>query len=145
MDASNLRANPMSAAPSSRDAVWRSPAERTGSLLLENAGVPLPRPGDLVLGIREIARAIDVVIELVAYAGDGNARPLMVFDPLDDVERATANAAFDQITQRATGLGGVIPGEHGLGRMRRLWLPRNLGPDGRSTAPSQPRWIQGLA
>src|SRR5205085_6977213 len=57
--------------------------ERTGTLLLEDVGVPLPKLGALVDGIADISSDRDVTIAVIAHAGDGNTHPLIVFDPAD--------------------------------------------------------------
>ena len=57
--------------------------EAKGSLLLEDVGVPLPALADLVGGVAKIAAEHDVMISVIAHAGDGNTHPLIVFDPSD--------------------------------------------------------------
>src|SRR5690606_12608651 len=51
--------------------------EKRGALLLEDVGVPLPRLGELIDGMRAIAAARGVEIAVVAHAGDGNTHPLI--------------------------------------------------------------------
>jgi glycolate oxidase len=103
--------------------------ERTGRLLLEDVGVPLPRLGDLVAGIEAIAEQHGTTIALVAHAGDGNTHPLVVFDPADADAEARARGAYDAVMRIALDLGGTITGEHGVGRLKRPWLEDYLGPD----------------
>ncbi|MET8422326.1 FAD-linked oxidase C-terminal domain-containing protein [Nocardia sp. NPDC004860] len=103
--------------------------ERKGPLLLEDVGVPLPRLGDLVTGIAEIAAHRRVLISVIAHAGDGNTHPLIVHDPADPEESERAHLAFGEIMNLAIGLGGTITGEHGVGRLKKAWLPDQLGPD----------------
>ncbi len=103
--------------------------ERKGSLLLEDVGVPLPRLGALVRGIETIAREQDLMIAVIAHAGDGNTHPLIVFDPSDAAHAARAQAAYGEVMKLAIGLGGTITGEHGVGRLKRPWLADYLGPD----------------
>ncbi|HEY3996647.1 MAG TPA: FAD-binding protein, partial [Mycobacterium sp.] len=57
--------------------------EAKGSLLLEDVGVPLPALGKLVTGISRIASERDLMISVIAHAGDGNTHPLIVYDPAD--------------------------------------------------------------
>ena len=57
--------------------------EAKGPLLLEDVGVPLPALADLVDGVGEIARKHDLLISVIAHAGDGNTHPLIVHDPND--------------------------------------------------------------
>jgi glycolate oxidase len=103
--------------------------EKVGPLLLEDVGVPLPQLADLVEGIEEIATRNDVVVSVIAHAGDGNTHPLIVTDPTDADLMARAERAYDEIMRLAVALGGTITGEHGVGRLKRPWLADYLGPD----------------
>ena len=102
---------------------------RLGSLLLEDVGVPLPALPDLIDGVAAIATENEVMISVIAHAGDGNTHPLIVFDPSDVDESRRAQAAFGQVMDLAIGLGGTITGEHGVGRLKKAWLPDQLGAD----------------
>lgn len=103
--------------------------EAKGSLLLEDVGVPLPALADLVSGVEKIATQREVLISVIAHAGDGNTHPLIVFDPADEAMTARAQLAFGEIMELAVGLGGTITGEHGVGRLKRPWLAGQIGPD----------------
>lgn len=103
--------------------------EAKGSLLLEDVGVPLPALADLVGGVEKIAAARDVMISVIAHAGDGNTHPLIVFDPADTAMEQRAQQAFGEIMDLAVSLGGTITGEHGVGRLKRPWLAGQLGPE----------------
>lgn len=103
--------------------------ERLGTVLLEDVGVPIPRLGDLVLGIEQIAARRDVLIAVLAHAGDGNTHPLLVFDPTDDAQRERAHLAYGEVMDLAISLGGTITGEHGVGRLKQPWLREYLGDD----------------
>ena len=69
------------------------------------------------------------MIAVIAHAGDGNTHPLIVFDPADADERDRAQRAFRQVMDLAISLGGTITGEHGVGRLKKAWLPDQVGPD----------------
>ncbi len=103
--------------------------EAKGSLLLEDVGVPLPKLGALVSGIARIAAERDVMISVIAHAGDGNTHPLIVHDPADAAMAERAHLAYGEIMDLAVGLGGTITGEHGVGRLKRPWLDGYLGPE----------------
>lgn len=100
-----------------------------GDLLLEDVGVPLPALPALVSGVEGIAARRQVLIALVAHAGDGNTHPLIVYNAADADETARAQEAFGEIMSLAISLGGTITGEHGVGRLKKAWLPAYLGPD----------------
>lgn len=103
--------------------------EKTGTILLEDVGVPVPLLGELVLGMARISQKNDMTIAVLAHAGDGNTHPLIVFDPADDAQMARAHVAYGEIMDLAIGLGGTITGEHGVGRLKKPWLPDYLGKD----------------
>jgi glycolate oxidase len=103
--------------------------ERRGAMLLEDVGVPLPRLGDLIEGMRAIAEQRGIEIAVVAHAGDGNTHPLIVLDPEDATQRASADLAFGEVMTLAIDLGGTITGEHGVGRLKQPWLADYLGDD----------------
>jgi glycolate oxidase len=103
--------------------------EKKGDLLLEDVGVPIPNLPALVEGIEKIAAANDITIAVVAHAGDGNTHPLVVFDPHDAEATARATVAFGEVMALALSLNGTITGEHGVGRLKKEWLPEYLGPD----------------
>jgi glycolate oxidase len=103
--------------------------EAKGSLLLEDVGVPLSALADLVGGVERIAAEGDLMVSVIAHAGDGNTHPLIVFDPSDAAMAARAHKAFGDIMDLAVGLGGTITGEHGVGRLKRPWLAGYLGPE----------------
>lgn len=103
--------------------------ERKGALLLEDVGVPVPLLSQLVRGIADIAEKNRITVAVMAHAGDGNTHPLIVHDPMDAQEKARAEQAYSEIMMLAISLGGTITGEHGVGRLKRAWLPDYLGPD----------------
>jgi glycolate oxidase len=103
--------------------------ERLGTLLLEDVGVALPQLPELVRGIEAIARKHETTIAVVAHAGDGNTHPLVVYDPADEDAGVRAHAAFHAVMGLAIELGGTITGEHGVGRLKKEWLPAYLGDD----------------
>jgi glycolate oxidase len=103
--------------------------ERLGSLLLEDVGVALPNLPVLVKGIEQIAATHGITIAVVAHAGDGNTHPLVVYDAADPDATARAYKAFGEVMDLALTLGGTITGEHGVGRLKKEWLPTYLGPD----------------
>ena len=101
--------------------------EKLGKVLLEDVGVPLSRLPALIRGIQDIAARCEVLIAVVAHAGDGNTHPLIVHDPGDEDEARRAGVAFGEIMDLAISLGGTITGEHGIGRLKKAWLPDQVG------------------
>ena len=91
--------------------------------------MPLPALGKLVTGIERIASERELMISVIAHAGDGNTHPLIVYDPADAAMTERAQLAFGEIMELAVALGGTITGEHGVGRLKRPWLGGYLGPE----------------
>ncbi|WP_305094540.1 FAD-binding oxidoreductase [Prescottella sp. R16] len=100
-----------------------------GSLLLEDVGVPMQQLPALISGVEAIAEDCDVLICTVAHAGDGNTHPLIVFDPTDPDMTDRAHIAFNRVMGLAIALDGTITGEHGVGRLKKDFLPAQLGDD----------------
>lgn len=109
--------------------------ERTGrALLLEDVGVSLPKLPDLIAGLDKIGETFDVKFTLIAHAGDGNTHPIISYDASDADEAMRAHAAFRAVMELALSLGGTITGEHGVGRLKKAWLPDYLGAEGMALA-----------
>lgn len=103
--------------------------ELRGRLLLSDVGVSITRLGELVTGIERISAERDTEIAFIAHAGDGNSHPLVVFDPEDADSHERAELAYGEVMDLAISLGGTITGEHGVGRLKRPWLVKQIGDD----------------
>lgn len=103
--------------------------EKIGPLLLEDVGVPIPALPRLLSGIEKIAANRDVMVAVIAHAGDGNTHPLIVYNHDDAAMTERAHLAFGEIMDLAISLGGTITGEHGVGRLKKPWLPGQVGDD----------------
>lgn len=77
--------------------------------------------------IEEIGQRHDVLIATLAHAGDGNLHPMMLTAQGDEDQKRRSLAAFDEIIAAAIELGGTVTGEHGVGALKRRWLPQELG------------------
>jgi glycolate oxidase len=95
--------------------------ERLGTILTEDVGVPRSKLAQMLARIEEIGREFDVVIATVGHAGDGNLHPSIVID--SDRGWLAAEAVYTAALE----LGGTITGEHGIGTLKRDWLPAELG------------------
>ncbi|WP_300645786.1 FAD-linked oxidase C-terminal domain-containing protein [Nocardioides sp.] len=102
--------------------------ERLGDWILDDVCVPRSRVVALLQRVEEVAAAEGLVIGVFGHAGDGNMHPTIVHDRSDPASLAAAQRAFDAITTAALDLGGTITGEHGVGRLKRSWLARELDP-----------------
>jgi glycolate oxidase len=82
-----------------------------GALLLVRSDAPGPVAGEEIAVVEATCRACGAA-ELVAPD-----------------ETARARRAFGEIMELALSLGGTITGEHGVGRLKKDWLPAYLGED----------------
>jgi glycolate oxidase len=101
-----------------------------GTWLTDDVCVPRTRIAELISGCERISASCGLRIAVVGHAGDGNMHPTIVYDPTSESEFAAARRAFDEILEVGLSLGGTITGEHGVGKIKREWLAREIGPVG---------------
>ncbi|MFJ6652733.1 FAD-binding oxidoreductase [Microbacterium sp. NPDC091313] len=101
--------------------------ERLGPVLTEDVCVPRAAVPEMLARIRDAAAANDVVIATIAHAGDGNLHPLIIAPEGDEVVKARAKVAFDQIVDDCLDLGGTVTGEHGVGLLKLPGARQELG------------------
>ncbi|MFI9006885.1 FAD-binding oxidoreductase [Actinosynnema sp. NPDC053489] len=104
--------------------------EVLGAWLTDDVCVPRTRIAELIAGCERIGESVGLRIAVVGHAGDGNMHPTIVYDPGSAEEFARARRAFDEILGLGLALGGTITGEHGVGKIKREWLAREIGPVG---------------
>ena len=102
--------------------------ERLGDTMLDDVCVPLSQLGEMVAAIADIARSTSTTVATFGHAGDGNLHPTIIYDARDSGARAAATAAFARIVTVAQSLGGTCTGEHGVGQLKRQFLPGELDP-----------------
>lgn len=94
----------------------------------EDICVPLPRIAECVRRIKAISAACDLPIAVFGHAGDGNLHPNILFDARNPVETARLWPAAEAVFAAALEAGGTLSGEHGIGTLKRPFMPRALGP-----------------
>jgi glycolate oxidase len=109
---------------------WHSlePAlETLGTWILHEVTVPLRQVATLIDKAAGIAEDAKLFIGVHGHAADGTLHPMIVFNPGNDDERRRARRAYDLLLEAATGLGGPVSGEHGIGRMKAKHLGEQIG------------------
>jgi glycolate oxidase len=101
--------------------------EKLGDVLVDDVAVPTSQLAEMFARIERMAAETGAQIATVAHAGDGNLHPLVLFDRRDPREEARALAVFARLMDEALALGGTITGEHGVGTLKRDYLPQQLG------------------
>jgi glycolate oxidase len=104
--------------------------ETYGLWLTDDVCVPRTRIAELIRGCEKVSEEVGLRIAVVGHAGDGNMHPTIVYQPDDPDEFARAQRAFDEILEIGLSLGGTVTGEHGVGKIKREWLEREIGPVG---------------
>lgn len=105
------------------------PAGQRSLQVIEDACVPVPRMGEYITSVREIAARLELPIVIFGHAGDGNVH-VNVLPRIDQVGWESAVATlYEEVTAEVIRLGGTTSGEHGDGRIRRDVLEQEYGPD----------------
>lgn len=88
-----------------------------------DTAVPPDKVPDLLRGVREIAARYDIRQISYGHAGDGNIHVNVLTDDTDRaVREQKLQPAIEAIFELATGLGGTITGEHGVGCAQSRYL-----------------------
>jgi glycolate oxidase len=99
-----------------------SPVNHMEDLVVPRACIPA-----LLGGIRQVAGQLGVRILSFGHAGDGNVHVTALKDDLGDEAWAQVVPQATEATYRlALSLGGTLTGEHGIGAIRRQYLPLAL-------------------
>ena len=116
------------------DEIWKARRSAYGAgarlrptAIAEDCTVPV---GNLVAMFQEVTRIAEkyqLLIPIIAHAGDGNLHPLILTDSSDQEEMKRVVKAIDEISLKAVELGGTLTGEHGIGIAKREVLPFELG------------------
>jgi glycolate oxidase len=94
---------------------------------MEDVVVPRAQIPALLAGIHDLAGRLGVRILSFGHAGDGNVHITTLADDLDaDVWAALMPQVTEAIYRLALSLGGTLTGEHGIGAIRRRYLPLAL-------------------
>lgn len=101
--------------------------EELGEAIWDDVGVPRSRIPDIIRDISAIAEREQIEIFTFGHAGDGNMHPTILARREDPDSLRRALRAFDAIVEAALNLGGVITGEHGVGKIKAPFLSRAIG------------------
>jgi FAD/FMN-containing dehydrogenase len=96
---------------------------RLGARVREDVAVPVGRIDELLAELRCIAAEEAVPLYLYGHLGEGSLHPNFAVDPTSPA----ADRVRDRTLRAALALGGTISGEHGIGRLKRAYVERELG------------------
>lgn len=89
--------------------------------------VPISQLEQCLLATRADIDRTDLTVCIVGHVGDGNFHLLILVDPDNAEEIATATALHDRMVMRALALQGTCTGEHGIGTGKIAFLEAELG------------------
>ena len=92
----------------------------------EDICVPRRALADTYARIHAEANQRDVPVAIFGHAADGTLHPNMLYDPDDPAERDAAAAMLEVVARIGLEAGGVLSGEHGLGRVKRDFVNRAM-------------------
>lgn len=98
------------------------------SKLDEDITVPRSQIVPVMRRIQEIAAAEGIPIAVFGHISDGNLHPEILFDMADAGQRGRMLRAASDLFTAALAAGGTLSGEHGLGYLKKEFLPLAVEP-----------------
>ncbi|KYD32751.1 hypothetical protein B4110_3581 [Parageobacillus toebii] len=89
----------------------------------EDATVPRSQIPAFLKRLRDIKHQFDIDLVVFGHAGDGNLHPNILCDQRDREEMEKVEKAVAAIFEAAIDLGGTLSGEHGIGIMKKAFMP----------------------
>jgi FAD/FMN-containing dehydrogenase len=87
--------------------------------------VPYARLGEAIERARQIAAALGIAPPVI-YGHAGNGHPHQNFVARNERELATIERAVEDTLRHVIALGGTVAAEHGIGKLKRRWLPLQM-------------------
>lgn len=97
------------------------------SFVIQDVTVPRENLATIIERVQEVSRKHQVPIAVVAHAGDGNLHPTAMLDKRNPDEVRRAEEAEGEIISHALALGGTLSGEHGIGLVKKDFMPMEYG------------------
>lgn len=94
----------------------------------EDICVPYSQLAPTFTAIKQAADDADVVVAIFGHAADGTLHPNMLYDPSDTDERERAFDLLPIVADAGLAAGGILSGEHGLGRVKQPFVDRAYDP-----------------
>jgi len=95
-------------------------AYRTG----EDVAIPKSKMVEYVRRLQEVAKQERVQMRTISHVGDGNLHPTFSVEPNDGSNPLDRlNRVVETSVRLALEMGGTITGEHGVGLIKKDWLP----------------------
>lgn len=98
-----------------------------GRKLSTDWAVPYRKLGDAIGIARELASARGLA-QPVIYGHAGNGHPHQNFLARDAAELTTIEEVIEETLRMVLSFGGTVAAEHGIGKIKRRWLPLQMNP-----------------
>ena len=96
--------------------------------IIEDATVPVSYLPTAIKRVQEIAHKYELLIGVLAHAGDGNLHPFILVDGRNPEELLKVEKASEELFRYAVSVGGTLSGEHGIGTAKYRYLGLKLDP-----------------
>jgi len=109
-----------------KEALWSTMAVRKEGdrVWTGDVAVPMSRLPQLIEETKEDLRKSGLFGSIVGHVGDGNFHSILLYN---DAQRKKAEAVVHRMVKRAVEMEGTVTGEHGVGLVKRDYLPHELG------------------
>ncbi|KOS19144.1 D-lactate dehydrogenase [Escovopsis weberi] len=109
-----------------KSALWSATAlkKEGDSIWTGDVAVPMSRLPDCIEQTQEDIRKSGLYGTIVGHVGDGNFHTILVYN---DAQRNKAETLVHRMVKRAIEMDGTISGEHGIGLVKRDYLPHEVG------------------
>lgn len=102
-----------------RKSAFGAVAQTAPDYYLHDTVVPRTQLVEAMREVYEIGEKYGLAMMNVFHAGDGNLHPLMTFDAAEPGALERVHAAADELVAMCVARGGVLSGEHGIGKEKR--------------------------
>ncbi|KXH43928.1 glycolate oxidase [Colletotrichum simmondsii] len=109
-----------------KEALWSTMAVRREGdhVWTGDVAVPTSRLPDIIEETKEAMAKSGLFGTIVGHVGDGNFHTILLYN---DQERKRAEHLVHNMVKRAVEMEGTVTGEHGVGLVKRDYLPHELG------------------
>jgi len=101
--------------------------ESGGRKVSTDWAVPYRKLPEAIQTARSLVRQLGIE-EPVIYGHAGNGHPHQNFIARDARELTTIEEAVEETLKRVLAIGGTVAAEHGIGKIKRRWLPLQMNP-----------------
>ncbi|EER44528.1 D-lactate dehydrogenase [Histoplasma capsulatum H143] len=102
-------------------AIKRNPDDRVWTT---DVAVPISRLPDIIEQTKEDIVKHGLLAGICGHVGDGNFHAILLYNK---AERETVEGVIHRMVKRAVEMEGTVTGEHGVGLIKRDYLPHELG------------------